>query len=64
MIKCFRKYITEQEFESLKPFDNMAHVAEKLTGKSSQEYWFQVSFEVTKDCKRHGFAVLESHSRN
>lgn len=58
-----RKYITEDEFNSLKPFDKMAHKASDITNLDVDEYWFQVSFEITVDCPRHGFAVLEAFKR-
>lgn len=62
-LKHKRKVINKAEFESLKPFNKMAKRAEELTGNSPEKYWFQVSFEITKDCDRYGYAVLESHKR-
>ena len=58
-----RKTITESEFRSLHPFDNMSKQCELLTGLSSKDYWFQVTIECTVDCPRYGYAVLESHER-
>lgn len=58
-----QQYITEEQFESLKPFNKRSHLAEELTGLSSDSYWFKVSIEITRDCNRHGYAVLEAHKR-
>ena len=58
-----RKFITEDQFNELKPFNKMADTAERITGLSKDEYWFQVTIEITRDCDRHGFAVIESHKR-
>jgi hypothetical protein len=63
MSTVIRKRISESEFNQLKPFDLMSNSASEIMDLSAREYWFQVAFEVTRDCKRNGFAVLEAHKR-
>lgn len=61
--KTIRKIITEEQFNELKPFNKMAYKVEEILGFSQEKYWFQVAFEVTRDCDRYGFAILEVRER-
>jgi hypothetical protein len=58
-----RKFISKDQFNSLKPFNKKSKVASEIFGLSDAEYWFQVCIEVTVDCDRHAFAVLEAYKR-
>lgn len=63
MKNVIRKPINEETFNSLIPFNKMAHKAEEITGLSKENYWFQVTMELTVDNNTNSFAVIESHPR-
>lgn len=58
-----RKQLSESQVELLKPFNCMSEIAEKISGLSKEDYWFQIAIEVTVSSPTNSYAVLECHPR-